>query len=206
MEIIIKADTLTLKAYCRQRLPRLCSTSSGATCLTTNCLLNSTKARSLRNRPWSSRLNFPAITAFLWGLTPTVSELTKSDLLPTYAFFRLYQNGDKLRVHNDRDACEHSLSLTLGYSEGKVWSFEVGHDEAPPKARHAEDFGDEAFSAIKMLAGDAVLYRGIGRRHGRLSANPNKWSAHLFLHWVDRHGPYREHAFEGSRDKSELAE
>jgi hypothetical protein len=150
--------------------------------------------------------NFPAITTFLWGLTPTVSELTKSDLLPTYAFFRLYQKGDKLRVHNDRDACEHSLSLTLGYSEGKVWSFEVGHDEAPPKARRAEDFGDEAFSAIKMLVGDAVLYRGIRRRHGRLSANPNKWSAHLFLHWVDRHGPYREHAFEGSRDKAEMAE
>ena len=47
----------------------------------------------------------PAITTFLWGLTPIMSELTKCDLLPTYAFFRLYQNGDKIRVHNDRNAC-----------------------------------------------------------------------------------------------------
>lgn len=148
----------------------------------------------------------PAITTFLWGLTPTVSELTKCDLLPTYAFFRLYQNGDQLRVHHDRPACEHSLSLTLGYSDGEVWSFDIGHNEAPRKVGHAEDFGGETYSTIRMLEGDAVLYRGIRRRHGRLTANPNKWSAHLFLHWVDRQGPYRKHAFERWPDASEQVE
>ncbi len=138
----------------------------------------------------------PAVTTFLWGLTPAMSELTKCELLPTYAFFRLYQSGDKLRVHKDRVACEHSLSLTLGYSDGQAWSFDIGHEEAAPDAGHSEDFGQEPFSTIAMLPGDAVLYKGIMRRHGRLTANPNKWSAHLFLHWVDRNGPYKAHAFE----------
>lgn len=137
-----------------------------------------------------------AVTAFLWGLTPTMSELTGCDLLPTYAFFLLYQSGDTLRVHNDRHACEHSLSLTLGYSDSLPWPFEVGHGEAGTKRAPAEDFGDEPFSTIAMLPGDAVLYRGVRRRHGRMSPNPNQWSAHLFLHWVERAGPYRQHAFE----------
>jgi hypothetical protein len=31
-----------------------------------------------------------------------------------------------------------------------------------------------------------------------MEPNPNRWSAHLFLHWVERDGPYAEHAFEGA--------
>jgi hypothetical protein len=29
------------------------------------------------------------------------------------------------------------------------------------------------------------------RRHGRTTPNPNGWSAHLFLHWVERGAPLR---------------
>jgi hypothetical protein len=137
------------------------------------------------------------ITTFLWGLTPVMSVMTQSELLPTYAFFRLYQKGDILRVHSDRQACEHSLSLTLGYGNDEVWDFEVGQLDAAQSGEYADDFGEEPFTAIAMQPGDAVLYRGIDRRHGRMKANPNKWSAHLFLHWVDRNGPYRKLAFEG---------
>lgn len=147
----------------------------------------------------------PAVTTFLWGLTPTMSELTGCDLLPAYAFFRLYQSGDTLRVHKDRQACEHSLSLTLGYSDDRSWPFEVGHCEALADQEPADDFGDEPFSSIAMLPGDAILYRGPRRRHGRLSANPNKWSAHLFLHWVDRDGPASNRAFEGWPSRSETS-
>jgi hypothetical protein len=56
---------------------------------------------------------------------------------------------------------------------------------------------------MKMEVGDAVLYRGVNHRHGRLSPNPNGWSVHLFLHWVDRSGPYRDHAFDGRIHGSE---
>jgi hypothetical protein len=51
-----------------------------------------------------------------------------------------------------------------------------------------------------MKVGDAVLYQGVHHRHGRTTPNPNTWSAHLFLHWVDREGPYRDHAFDGKGD------
>ncbi|WP_156767779.1 hypothetical protein [Candidatus Viadribacter manganicus] len=31
---------------------------------------------------------------------------------------------------------------------------------------------------------------------GRVSLNPNRWPAHMFLHWVDRNGPHAAHAFD----------
>lgn len=134
---------------------------------------------------------------FLWGLTPIVSQLVGRDLLPTYDYFRIYREGDVCRVHSDRYSCEHSLSLTLDYSDGAPWELQIGKDHVEPSARVEEDFGGETFSSIAMQVGDAVLYQGVNHRHGRMTPNPNGWSAHLFLHWVDRDGPHREHAFDG---------
>jgi len=61
-----------------------------------------------------------------------------------------------------------------------------------------EDFAEEdSHVAVPMQAGDAVLYQGVHRHHGRTTPNPNRWSAHLFLHWVARNGPYANQAFDG---------
>jgi len=134
---------------------------------------------------------------FLWALTPAVSAIVGRELLPTYDYFRVYRRGDVCRVHFDRQSCEHSLSLTLGYSDGRPWPLELGRTRQDPSSRVDEDFGEEAFSSLEMKVGDAVLYQGVHHRHGRVTPNPNAWSAHLFLHWVDRDGPYRDHAFDG---------
>ena len=139
---------------------------------------------------------YPQLTRFLWGMTPTAAALTGCDLLPTYSFFRLYQKGDRLRVHSDRDACEHSMTLTLGYSDGIPWPLQVGSGSEHSGADYADDFGDEPFASLEMNPGDALLYRGIDRRHGRITPNTNRWSAHLFMHWVDAAGPYKSLAFE----------
>lgn len=133
----------------------------------------------------------------LWGLTPAMAQIAGRELLPTYSYFRIYREGDVCRVHHDRYACEHSLSLTIDYSDGEPWPLDIGRESGDPSARVEEDFGDEPFAAIRMAVGDAVAYRGVQHRHGRVVPNPNLWSAHLFLHWVDRDGPYREHAFDG---------
>ena len=134
---------------------------------------------------------------FLWGLTPAMSEIVGRELLPTYDYLRIYRQGDVCRVHSDRYSCEHSLSLTLGYSEGEPWALQVEKARSEPSAAVDAGFGDSAHSSIAMKVGDAVLYQGVHHRHGRTRPNPNRWSAHLFLHWVDRDGPYRDHAFDG---------
>jgi hypothetical protein len=140
---------------------------------------------------------YPPMQFFLWGLTPTVSQIVGRELLPTYDDLRIYREGDICRVHYDRPSCEHSLSLTLDYSDGAVWPLEIGTEESQPSARVEENFGAERFSSIEMQIGDAVLYRGVNHRHGRTQPNPNGWSVHLFLHWVDRDGPYKDQAFDG---------
>jgi hypothetical protein len=140
--------------------------------------------------------HYPPMLFFLWGLTPIVSELAGRKLLPSYDYFRIYREGDICRVHYDRPSCEHSLSLTLDYSDGVSWPLEIGKEQSQPSARVEQDFGDEEFASIAMKVGDAVLYNGVHHRHGRVLPNPNAWSAHLFLHWVDADGPYRDHAFD----------
>jgi hypothetical protein len=138
----------------------------------------------------------PMLT-FLWGLTPRISLAVGRELLPTYAYFRAYQQGDVCRVHHDRPACEHSLSLTIAYGEGRPWALSVETSRAKaPRAEVTEDFGGHTYGSVAMRAGDGVLYQGTHHRHGRLEPNPNSWSAHLFLHWVERDGQYGEHAFD----------
>jgi len=133
---------------------------------------------------------------FLWGMTPAICEATGRDLLPTYNYFRLYQQGDICRVHSDRASCEHSLSLTLAYSDGEPWALDIGKDRIDDTQPIEEGFGDKPFSSILMQPGDGVLYQGYDLRHGRVIPNPNRWSAHMFLHWVDRDGPHKDQAFD----------
>jgi len=148
--------------------------------------------------------HYPPMLFFLWGLTPIVSQLVGRDLLPTYDYLRIYREGDICRVHSDRQSCEHSLSLTLDYSDGEVWDLEVEKRRSDPSARVDEDFVGEDYASLGMQIGDAVLYQGVNHRHGRVKPNPNGWSAHLFLHWVDRERPYKDHAFDGRMDRSKV--
>lgn len=142
--------------------------------------------------------NFTPMKTFLWGLTPVMEQLAGRRLVPTYDYFRIYRQGDVCRVHRDRPACEHSMSLTLAYSDGAAWPLELGRQgEWGPNEVIADDFGPEPMSSLAMNVGDAVAYRGYDYRHGRVTPNPNRWSAHLFLHWVDPDGPHRGQAFDG---------
>jgi hypothetical protein len=139
--------------------------------------------------------HYRALTGFHWGLTPTMAALTNCELVPTNSYFRVYQEGDVCLVHSDREACEHSLSLTLGYSDGKLWALDIAHRRLQGVEPTATDFGGEAYTPLSMNVGDAVLYQGVRYRHGRVIPNPNRWSAHLFLHWVDANGLYSGEAF-----------
>jgi hypothetical protein len=141
--------------------------------------------------------HYPPMITFLWGMTPAVAAHIGRRLRPTYCYFRVYREGDICRIHSDRYACEHSLSLLLAASDNRPWSLEVGawHIDNP-RQRADADFGEEPFASLPMRPGDAVLYQGVHRAHGRMTPNPNRWSAHLFLHWVDEEGAYAEEGFE----------
>ncbi|MBS0214081.1 MAG: hypothetical protein JSR26_13040 [Proteobacteria bacterium] len=148
-----------------------------------------------------SCMQWPVLLTFLWGMTPRIEQIAGVRLLPTYSYFRTYQRGDVCRIHADRPACEHSLSLTLAYADGIAWPLEVADSPVAQAQRQTVrgdvDFGDEAHAGLTMNPGDGVVYHGHDYRHGRTTPNPNRWSAHLFMHWVDRDGPYRDQMFDG---------
>ena len=90
------------------------------------------------------------------------------------------------------------MSLTLAYSDDKPWPLELGKQGADgPQDIISEDFGSEPMASLAMQVGDAVAYQGVDFRHGRTLPNPNRWSAHLFLHWIDPDGPHSDQAFDG---------
>ena len=64
---------------------------------------------------------YPPLAGFLWRLTPAMEAYVGTRLVPTYGYFRIYQQGDVCKVHSDRHACEHSLSLMLAASNGEAW-------------------------------------------------------------------------------------
>lgn len=140
---------------------------------------------------------YAPMLSFLWGLTPRISLEVGRELLPTYAYFRAYQQGDVCLIHSDRQACEHSLSLTIAYGNDLPWALSVATERTElPRPEVKENFGSQNFGSVAMRPGDGVLYQGVHHRHGRLDPNPNSWSAHLFLHWVEKNGPYGDHAFD----------
>ncbi len=139
---------------------------------------------------------YAPMATFHWGLTPAVAEVAGCELLPTYAYFRVYQQGDVCLVHSDRAACEHSLSLVIHLADDRPWPLCVEKRRIDAPEAIQPDFGEQEFTSLPMNAGDAVVYRGVDHRHGRIEPNPNSWSAHLFMHWVDPNGPHADHAFD----------
>jgi hypothetical protein len=142
--------------------------------------------------------DYPPMLGLLWGLTGTVERIIGRTLVPTYSYFRFYREGDVLRVHSDRPACEHSVSLTLDYSDDVLWPLEIEQRAIQQPLPIADDFGGQPYTSAMLRVGDALVYRGTEHRHARITPNPNGWSAHIFMHWVDPLGPHADQAFDGA--------
>ena len=192
---------LALKAFVPSQVARLFLANLKSDLVKARVPINSLKRSSnllQREAIELYGMHYAPMAAFLWGMTPAIGKVIGRNLLPTYSYFRIYRQGDICRVHSDRYSCEHSVSLLLASSDDRPWPLEIGHGHVNvPKARADSDFRTEGYDSVAMSPGDAVLYQGVHRLHGRITPNPNRWSAHLFLHWVDVDGPYSQHAFDG---------
>jgi hypothetical protein len=97
---------------------------------------------------------------------------TGLELLPTYAYWRMYTINAGLHKHKDRPACEISVTVMIG-SDGTKWPI----------------FMDGA--EVIMEPGDAVIYLGCEVEHWREEFKGD-WHAQTFLHYVDKNGPNKE--------------
>jgi hypothetical protein len=114
---------------------------------------------------------------------PKLERLLGEELLPTYTYSRLYSNGDVLKKHQDRDACEISITVQLGRSHHYAWPIYAGE--------HRYDLAE----------GDGVIYKGCDVVHWRDKCDGPKdyYSGQAFFHFVKANG---KHAKEFGDPKS----
>tara|TARA_B100002019_G_scaffold284688_1_gene292685 strand:+ start:1535 stop:2116 length:582 start_codon:yes stop_codon:yes gene_type:complete len=134
------------------------------------------KSRSLRNH-----------LPFLDILCQRCSEVSAAigeSVLPTYTHARIYEKGSILKRHDDRDACEISLSVHLDGDQ--EWPFWI---ETPD--------GKEA--KVILNPGDAIIYLGIKAEHWR-EKYKGEWYTQVFLHYVRTNGPCAYAVFDQDQD------
>jgi len=120
----------------------------------------------------------------LVDLLPTVEQMTRMKLFPTFSYFRVYHRGDILERHTDRPSCEIGLTLCLGYKAEKPWPIMIECMDG--------------IAVVELGPGDAVLYRGIECAHWR-DALDGEQVAQVILNYVDQTGPYAEWKFDKRR-------
>jgi hypothetical protein len=116
--------------------------------------------------------NFLPFVKLLVKKIPEVSSILEEDVLPTYAYSRIYTNKEILVRHRDRPACE--ISLTLNLKQDKDWAIWF---QKP----------DNQEISLKLNPGDAVMYLGEIADHWR---DRYEGDAHvqLFMHYVRANG------------------
>jgi len=124
----------------------------------------------------------PAFDTLMLMCLPIVEEVVGKKLLPTYTYARIYFNGADLLPHTDRDACEHSVSLSLGGISSALWPLWFKNGDAEPE-----------YAA--MYEGDAVIYQGNKVNHWR-DAFEGENQFQLFIHYVEAEGEHKDQLFD----------
>lgn len=116
-----------------------------------------------------SSIIFDALQERLWS---TIENIIGEELLPTCSYSRLYSNGDVLKEHIDRPACEVSVTLQLGRSHNYSWPIYMEG------------------ARFDLNEGDAVIYEGCEAKHWReICQGPEGYySGQVFLHFVRKNG------------------
>ena len=110
------------------------------------------------------------------------------ELLPAYTYARIYRPGEELVKHKDRESCEISGTMTLGFDPGSgIWPIFFGRDD-----------DDLAGTPFEIGVGDLVMYHGNELNHWRPKYKGN-WQVQVFFHYVDANGPHRDHAYDGRK-------
>ena len=101
---------------------------------------------------------------------------------------RVYGPGEELHYHSDRPSCEISVTINLGQSGKFDWPI-----------WYADPDDLTVRMPVSVQPKEAMIYRGCDVPHWREKFNPPKttdWQCQLFLHYVDRFGPFSNFAYD----------
>ena len=130
----------------------------------------------------------PTFDALLDRLAKPLSKHLGVDLLPAYTYARLYRPGEVLERHRDRQSCEISGTMTLGFDPSqKIWPIFFAEND--------DDAGGES---LDIGVGDLVMYRGNELSHWRPKFK-GTWQVQVFFHYVDANGPHKDYKYDGRK-------
>ena len=124
----------------------------------------------------------PFMDTLLFLLNGRMNEFTGLDLIPTYSYWRFYETGDDLKYHKDRESCEISTTIPLGYDYSNLedpdynWSIWVENNK------------QEKIQA-PLRPGDLLIYKGCELAHWR-DEFKGLHQAQVFCHYNNKNGPY----------------
>ena len=131
-----------------------------------------------------------AMETLLLAVQPIMEKQTKLKLIPTYAYARIYKNGDVLHRHKDRFSCEISTTLNLG---GDPWPIYIEKNPKKGGVKEGKYVSDYTKgSKVVLQPGDMLVYKGNILEHWR-EAFDGQDCGQVFLH-------YNNAATKGSED------
>jgi hypothetical protein len=111
-----------------------------------------------------------------------LSEHAGLNLIRTYAFWRYYIYGSILKSHLDRPSCE--VSITACIQKYDNWPITVNGKK------------------FELEEGEGVMYLGCVLPHGRPGVYKGNGLAQVFMHYVEKDGPFAHHALDDVNKKS----
>jgi hypothetical protein len=126
-------------------------------------------------------ITFETVGERIW---PFLENILGEELIPTYSYARLYQNGNILEKHTDRPPCEISITIQLGRSHHYSWPIYAGGKR------------------FDLAEGHGLLYKGCDIEHWRNPCDGPEgyYSGQVFCHFVRAKGPYAKYAGDGRWD------
>ncbi len=120
---------------------------------------------------------------------PVMENRTGLKLVPTYAYCRLYKNGNILRRHKDRPSCEISTTLCLGGDPWAIFIDPTGADNVIDEFKNIHKLNAPKGVKILLKPGDMVIYAGCELEHWR-EPFQGKLCGQVFLHYNHADGPF----------------
>ena len=134
------------------------------------------------------RYSDPLTETMLVESLPNIENYVGKNIVPTYSYWRMYENGADLKRHKDRHGCEISVTICVGFDlsnldkpDEHLWPLwidktgEVGNEGSP----------------IFLSPGDIIIYKGCKLEHWREPFIGNTW-AQIFLHFDDKDNPHHK--------------
>jgi len=122
-----------------------------------------------------------AMETLLEKLLPLMKKETDLNLIPTYAYARIYKKNDILHRHKDRPSCEISTTLNLG---GDLWPIflEPEKNVGVPGENGITAESNNPGIKIDLEPGDMLIYSGCIFEHWRETFQGEN-CGQVFLHY-----------------------